>query len=93
MQAHKLRLDDLAVESFPTSEAGSFGGTVHGHSGMEDETEDGTILTICVSCEGSCPPKHTCVDTCPPRHSCVTCPPQYTCAPPCHAQGETEVTV
>jgi hypothetical protein len=85
MPSQKLRLDDLVVESFHTTAARGFNGTVQGYVGEED----GSILSLCGdSCGGTCPPKHTCVmdTTCAPEHTCVmdtTCEPEYTCKASC----------
>lgn len=85
---HKLRLDDLEVESFRTTEAPSFRGTVKGQANDADAASI-FIISICDSCDGSCAPVHTCVmdTTCAPEHTCnpdATCAPEYTCKDSCH---------
>lgn len=79
MGMHKLRIEDLSVESFHLSDDAPQSGTVHGHVDAE-----GTILSICHSCGGTCD-EFTCKRT---DQSCVgqftcdydrTCAPQYTC--------------
>lgn len=102
MRQHKLRLEDLAVESFDTVPGGGFAGTVKAH----DESEEGTFLSVCRSCpntcdeytcQNTCEGKYTCQETCGDKHTCKTCWPvascytcegQYTCYPGCDG-GDT----
>lgn len=79
MRQHKLRLDDLTVESFPTTRDTSSVGTVNAHDAETDLcTADGcdpaTTYFWCYTCNDTCPPKYTCEDTCHGKH---------TCDPPC----------
>jgi len=80
MRLHKLRLDDLVVESFHTIPESGLSGTVQGYVAAGD----GTLFThICNSCQ-SCNGEFTCMQnqTCAPELTCVmdtTCAPEYTC--------------
>jgi hypothetical protein len=91
MQKRKLRLEDLTVESFLTSEEVDFGGTVRGHADGE-VMAPGTIFSICRSCDGTCD-EYTCKTTCPPLHTCiagVSCAPEHTCVSTCPVGGAAE---
>jgi hypothetical protein len=87
MRQHKLRLEDLAIESFSTTPTGSHRGTVKGHA----EAEPGTIFSWCNTCDGfTCEYNHTCA----PQLTCVmdtTCAPEYTCTPDCGGGSGTVV--
>jgi hypothetical protein len=91
MQKHKLQLDDISVESFPTNTDNDSSETVKGYAETDEfECGDGgTIFTyICGSCIVThCPPQVTCTDfthvvnqTCPPQKTCgAQCPVTSTC--------------
>jgi hypothetical protein len=73
MKKLSLNAEELAVQSFPTSDAGTERGTVRGMGPTEDQD-------TCVGAD-TCAPGCTDVDTCPAvtcapscLGSCVTCP-------------------
>jgi hypothetical protein len=89
MRQQKLRLEDLAVESFDTSTSVGFKGTVKGHA----EAEPGTIFSWCNTCDG-----FTCEydRTCQGQFTCdynETCKGELTCDPERCAGGGTAGTV
>jgi hypothetical protein len=90
MRQHKLRLEDLSVESFNTEEEARHGGTVRAY----EEAEPGTIFSWCHSCPNTCD-EHTCGNTCAGMFTCDydrTCSPQYTCGgPDCGGSDETVI--
>jgi hypothetical protein len=80
MCALKLKLEDLAVESFPTARHSAVPGTVKGHAGDPDApgvaiegAEFGPSIDVALAA-GGCPPQPqtaTCVPT--PCASCDSC--------------------
>ena len=73
MRKQKLRLEDLAVESFQTNATGGYG-TVRGHAEAEAVVAGTLWWSWCGhSCDGSCDSCFTCDDSCWPD-SCIRCP-------------------
>jgi hypothetical protein len=86
MRQHKLRLDDLFVETFSTIAEDGHRGTVNGHQEYETMAEgcDSTNQFTCMANQ-TCYPQFTCVagQTCDPQFTCVdnqTCKPDLTCS-------------
>jgi hypothetical protein len=81
MRQHKLRLEDLTVESFNTTRGDRQRGTVKGN----EAEEEGTFLSWCNTCDDTCE-GFTCEynKSCAPQFTCVdnqTCMGDLTCDP------------
>lgn len=82
----KLRVDELKVDSFPTTGSGPERGTVHGHGGTSPYTECTCLIESCLdpcgctyqdtSCDtrdpAVCPTIYiSCAFSCPNPHCCT----------------------
>lgn len=85
----KLRIEELAVESFPTTDAPAEQGTVQGHQvtmACGGPTHDNAYTCDWFyTCQPTCDFIYTCQNTCN-QQTCVhdpSCPGFYTCWPEC----------
>lgn len=88
MKNLKLKLEDLAVESFATGDAERQRGTVHGHSGFPDCDTYYLKMTCGATCVGSCGAASCLCNS--EGHTCISWCPSYTMGPERYCQSMFE---